>query len=92
MPRWLWIVIGLLFFYNVFVKEEPKHTSNYKPTYTPTYQAPITFGKYTCTSDCSGHEAGYEWAEVNGIDDPDDCSGNSQSFIEGCREYAEENQ
>src|SRR5262249_20744862 len=40
----------------------------------------------------SGHEAGYAWAEEHGIDDPDDCGGNSDSFIEGCQEYAEEQQ
>lgn len=40
---------------------------------------------------CAGHEAGYEWAEEHGIIDPDDCGGNSQSFIEGCQSYAEEN-
>jgi hypothetical protein len=39
-----------------------------------------------------GHEAGYEWAEENDIDDPDDCGGNSDSFIEGCQAYAEERQ
>jgi hypothetical protein len=44
-----------------------------------------------CTTDCSGHQAGYDWAEENDLDDPDDCGGNSQSFIEGCEEYAEEN-
>jgi hypothetical protein len=44
-----------------------------------------------CTVDCSEHEAGYQWAEDNGIDDPDDCGGNSISFIDGCEEYAEEN-
>jgi len=43
-----------------------------------------------CTVDCSGHQAGYDWAEVQGIDNPDDCGGNSQSFIEGCEEYATE--
>ena len=43
-----------------------------------------------CTVDCSGHEAGYEWAEEKGITDPDDCGGNSWSFEEGCRTYAEE--
>ena len=47
-----------------------------------------TFKGYECTVDCSGHEAGYEWAEEQGIDDPDDCEGNSQSFIEGCRAFA----
>lgn len=46
---------------------------------------------YDCTEDCSGHEAGYEWAEENDIDDVDDCSGNSNSFIEGCQSYVEEN-
>ncbi|WP_235582254.1 hypothetical protein [Rhizobacter sp. Root1221] len=45
---------------------------------------------YACTVDCSGHEVGYEWAEENDIDDPDDCGGKSESFIEGCRSYAEE--
>lgn len=59
-----------------------------------TYSAPEyrmrTFQGYTCTSDCSGHEAGYEWAEAHGLDDPNDCDGNSESFIEGCRSYAEE--
>lgn len=50
-----------------------------------------TFMGYDCTEDCSGHEAGYNWADDNGISDPDDCGGNSQSFEEGCRAYAEEN-
>jgi hypothetical protein len=31
----------------------------------------------------SGHYAGYEWAERTG----GDCSGNSNSFNEGCEEY-----
>lgn len=52
--------------------------------------SPLTFHGYTCTDDCSGHQAGYDWAEENNISDPDDCSGNSQSFIEGCQAYAEE--
>lgn len=56
-------------------------------TYSPLYVA-----GYPCTVDCSGHEAGYEWAEENGIDDPDDCDGNSESFIEGCQAYAEDQQ
>lgn len=48
------------------------------------------FHGYPCTQDCSGHEAGYEWAETNDITDPEDCGGNSNSFIEGCQAYAEE--
>lgn len=42
---------------------------------------------YTCTVDCSGHEAGRQWAEDNDIDDESLCDGNSQSFIEGCEAY-----
>jgi hypothetical protein len=39
-----------------------------------------------------GHDAGYEWAEQNNIDDPDYDEGNSESFNEGVREYVEEQQ
>jgi len=42
-----------------------------------------------CTEDCGGHEAGYAWAQENGITDPGDCGGKSWSFVEGCRAYAE---
>ena len=49
-----------------------------------------SFKGYPCTDDCSGHEAGYEWAERKDDTDPDDCAGNSNSFIEGCRAWAEE--
>lgn len=49
------------------------------------------FHGYECTDDCSGHQAGWDWAESRGITDPDDCGGNSRSFREGCEAYAEEN-
>lgn len=67
------------------------------PTYQsqaalPVYRAPEAFHGYECTVDCSGHEAGYDWAERHSIEDPDDCGGNSQSFIEGCQAYAREQQ
>lgn len=45
-----------------------------------------------CTQDCSGHEAGFEWARDKDISDPSGCGGNSQSFIEGCEAFAEERQ
>lgn len=51
---------------------------------------PRTFNGYECTDDCSGHEAGYNWAEEKGITDSSDCGGNSNSFIEGCESYVEE--
>lgn len=47
---------------------------------------------YGCTVDCGGHEAGYDWAEREGVTDADDCAGKSWSFEEGCRSYAEERQ
>lgn len=50
-------------------------------------QIPLEFHGYECTVDCSGHEAGYDWAERHDIDDEDDCGGNSESFIEGCKAY-----
>src|SRR6266404_4420911 len=52
---------------------------------------PGYFHGYRCTDDCSGHEAGYKWAELHNIDDPERCGGRSQSFIEGCRSWADEN-
>lgn len=42
-----------------------------------------------CNGDCSGHQAGYEWAEENSISSESDCVGNSDSFNEGCVNYVE---
>lgn len=55
------------------------------------YSGYNTFNGYDCTEDCSGHEAGYEWAEENDISDGYDCDGNFNSFNEGCMSYVEEN-
>lgn len=52
--------------------------------------SPTTSDNWECTDDCSGHEAGYEWASDQGISSPDDCGGKSDSFIEGCESYANE--
>lgn len=54
------------------------------------YSGYRTFNGYDCTEDCSGHEAGYEWAEENDIYDEYDCDGYSNSFIEGCQAYVED--
>jgi len=48
------------------------------------------FRGYPCTVDCSGHQAGYDWAERKDIDSTYDCHGNSNSFNEGCEAYVEE--
>jgi hypothetical protein len=51
-----------------------------------------SFYGYNCTEDCSGHEAGYAWAETNDIHYEGDCIGKSKSFIEGCLAYIEDNE
>ena len=99
---WLW-VLGIVAAILIFSGEKHGDTSvapqqpyyqsppTYQPPAVPAYSPPVFMG-YPCTSNCSGHEAGYQWAEENGIDDPDNCGGNSNSFIEGCQVYAEEQQ
>lgn len=53
------------------------------------------FGRYyfngkACTDDCSGHVAGFNWAEERGISKEAGCEdGKSISFIEGCEAYVE---
>ena len=34
-----------------------------------------THADLDCTDNCSGHEAGYKWAEQHSIDDEDYCPG-----------------
>ena len=49
-----------------------------------------THGDEGCTSDCSGHDAGFEWAKDNGITSEDNCSSHGDSdgsFAEGCKAY-----
>lgn len=47
-------------------------------------------GGFECTEDCSGHDAGYAWAEERGVADESECGGHSWSFEEGCVAYVEE--
>jgi hypothetical protein len=55
-----------------------------------------TFSGYECTVDCSGHKAGYEWAEARAIVNESECerilrrSPNRISFYEGCLAYVED--
>ena len=49
-----------------------------------------SFHGHDCKSDCAAHRAGYEWAETHDIDDVDDCSGDSEAFIEGCKAFVED--
>lgn len=68
-------------------RSEPAQAENRNPG------GGLTFHGYSCTVDCSGHEAGYSWAEEHDITDKDDCPidpHNSHSFTEGCWAYADE--
>jgi hypothetical protein len=50
-----------------------------------------TYGGFECTDDCSGHAAGYKWANEHNIEDEANCpESNSQSFHEGCIAYTQE--
>lgn len=76
-------------------------TTTTSPSYTPQPTAPVqteakpittpTYKGYSCSLDCSGHEAGYAWGEEYEICDTDYSNGNSESFNEGVRSWAEEN-
>jgi hypothetical protein len=48
-----------------------------------------TFDGYECLDDCSGHQAGFDWAEQNQITDESSCSTPSNSFNEGCTSYVQ---
>jgi hypothetical protein len=53
------------------------------------YESYSSIGEpYGCTDDCSGHEAGFEWAKENSVTDGS-CFGDSASFNEGCQAYAD---
>jgi len=64
--------------------------ARHKPA-APSKSAPVqmTFGGYPCPGrNCAEDKAGYQWAAWNHISDPDDCTGSTAAFIEGCRVYA----
>lgn len=55
-------------------------------------EAPFMYKGYRCTKDCSGHIAGYAWAERNGIADEAECgdpTDSNNSFWEGCKSKTE---
>jgi hypothetical protein len=89
------IIIGIVWgLISIFNTDENNSNYNSKKSYqvSDSYEQETEyFGDYECTDDCSGHEAGYEWAEENYIEDADDCGGNSNSFTEGCITFVEEN-
>ena len=59
------------------------------PTHAAARGRHMAFGGYPCRDEkCSDDWAGYRWAQANRIADPDDCTGKTGAFIEGCRVYA----
>lgn len=54
------------------------------------------FGGYPCVDDCSGHKAGYDWADQHAVGAPAECedilrrSPDQTSFYEGCVVYTED--
>jgi hypothetical protein len=102
---WLLAIAGIYLLFVIFQSSDTSSATNNSQITSPqttktdnsdnsTYnddESSTTFHGYDCTEDCSGHEAGYSWAEDHDITDPDECDGNSNSFIEGCQSYAEEN-
>lgn len=73
--------------FRFLVAAKPLHWPSLLP---PRLTRKKLFRGYDCTDDCSGHEAGYDWAARNDITDERDCDGNGQSFNEGCQAYVEE--
>ena len=99
---WTAVIIGGI---SIWAINQPPEVP--RPIYTPSstkqitasptqtqYKAPSTqtFNGYACSTDCSGHEAGYEYAQDNDYtqSDVDDYSGNSQSFQEGMQSWVDE--
>ena len=52
--------------------------------------AALSYGQIAYAGE--GHDAGYEWAQEHDITDTSYSNGNSESFNEGVRQYAEEQQ
>ena len=74
--------------YEALLKEDYELAENTEKVMYMIY--PNYFHGYKCETDCSGHEAGYNWASTNNIEDEYYCSNESESFEEGCRIFVEE--
>jgi hypothetical protein len=96
----VWAIVGLVVVISYFGNQsgEMGHPANSvsEPTGDTgnSDRSPNTFAGYECTQDCSGHEAGYAWAEEHDITDGDACDAagehsNSPSFAEGCHAYVD---
>jgi hypothetical protein len=98
MKRYLLLAISAAGAFAIFhlasaeKNDPPNQTVTLAPQTESSNKADRTFAGYDCSDDCSGHEAGYKWAEEKDIQDDADCEAagehsNSPSFEEGCKAY-----
>jgi hypothetical protein len=74
----LYLIIAVIFAYGIFIdgpKTRREMAQQEKEFYARHYN--------------KGALAGRDWAEENGIHDPDECGGKSDAFLQGCIDYAE---
>lgn len=87
----VYLVIAVIVCYFLFGNEkEPQYIErnfNNGSSISVEVDDSLSRENWDCTGDCSGHNAGYNWAAEKGIDNPLNCGGNSKSFIEGCETY-----
>lgn len=79
------IIIYIIYSYFVADSTENnkyKYSDSYSNTYSSRTKDCSTLEPENPYSYGSGHYAGFQWGERGNY-----CSGNSQSFIEGCEEY-----
>lgn len=85
MKLTLGIIIGTVVIFGVIMMLAGGRGSDYN--YNSTTEQYEKSNSSNCTQDCSGHNAGYNWAADKGHTSKSDCTGNSDSFIEGCLDY-----
>ena len=98
------LVVVMVVLYAIFHRSDstpssisaPRDTSSTFAEPAAPGKTPSNFAGYNCVGDCSGHQAGYDWAEEKGLSDEDDCDAagdrsNSPSFAEGCKAFVNGN-
>jgi len=101
---WILVAVGLVYVISAHTSSQfgsppdapvampdTREAPHVQPVPPPQPPAPAAaFGGYPCAaSDCAPEIEGYRWAQNDSITDPDECTGNTGAFIEGCRVYAQ---
>lgn len=91
------IIVAYIYYSNKNEQETREAYANARETYIEVETEKLQNKSFSdvgdesdCIYDCSGHEAGFEWAKDNNIQNPLDCEGDSQSFVEGCESFVNE--